>query len=214
MGELTNFTVNDDGSVTVANGSTGPKGTNKQEANILDIFRIEKAKGGLFASRRMKKRALKYAKQANVPEHIVEKLMLDNYPNEFACYPKTTWLIVWLSSIVLFFLITIILAFPMYEEYDRYSRDNERYEAFRDRRENIYDSYAGEVDEYFANMSIETYNSILNEIKRERDNQLSDFLYFIFADLACIAIIGFGVWQYRRVRKSIIETSTKQIDNG
>ncbi|MCM1449487.1 MAG: hypothetical protein NC082_04040 [Clostridiales bacterium] len=215
MGDITNFTVNDDGSVTVANGSTGSKSTNKHEANILDIFRIEKAKGGLFASRRMKKRALKYAKQANVPEHIVEKLMLDNYPSEFACYPKTTKLISWISIIVLFLLGVIILAFPTYDEFERYSRKNEIYKAFHDRRENKFETYAGgAVDEYFANMSIEEYNRQLNNAKKYRDYHLSDFLYFLYADLACLLIAGVGIWQYRKVRKSIIETTTKQLDNG
>lgn len=207
MGELTNFTVNDDGSVTVVNEPARPRGTNRYEANILDIFRIEKAKGGPFASRRMKKRALKYAKEADVPEHIVEKLMLDNYPNEFACYPKTTVLIVWLSIIVLFVLGTIILAFPTYWEYDRYSWATEDYEAFLNRREEKNVAYADGADEYFSNMSFDTYNKELNYRLERKKDRLSDFLFLIYADLACIAIISIGIWQYRTVRKSIIETA-------
>lgn len=104
MDDLTKFKVNDDGSVTVANEP------NKDEANILDIFRIEKAKGGPFASRRMKLRALKYAKRANIPKLIVEKLMLSNHPDDFANYQRTSRLIVWLYLIVLFLGGAVIFA--------------------------------------------------------------------------------------------------------
>jgi len=209
MGKLTNFKVNDDGSVTVANLP------NKDEANILDILRIEKAKGGAFASRRMKKRALKYAKQANIPEYIVEKLMLDNYPNEFACYPKTTKLIAWRSFSILFVLGAILFAFPTYFKYEHYLSANEDYEAYRACRDSIYEPHVcREINEYFANMSIETYNDTLNERKQRRDNILSYSFSFMYADLACLLIAGIGVWQCRKVRKSIMETATKQLDNG
>ena len=47
--------VNNDGSVTFVNQQSF------KEKAILDIFRIEVAKGGVFASRQMKKKAIRYA---------------------------------------------------------------------------------------------------------------------------------------------------------
>lgn len=77
MGELTNFTVNDDGSVTVGNQLT------PEESNILVILKMEKAKGGTFASLRMKKRALEYAESVGIPDFTVEKLFFENYNEDY-----------------------------------------------------------------------------------------------------------------------------------
>ena len=89
MGDNTTYRVNDDGSVTVS------EKWSEYEQYIIEIFRIEKFKGGVFASRRMKKRALKYARSVQLSAFKVEKLMLDNYPEDFSNYRKTTGLIVW-----------------------------------------------------------------------------------------------------------------------
>lgn len=98
MGDITNFKINDDGSVTIDNLHEN------QENAILDIFRVENAKGGVFASCRMKKRALKYAKSANVPNHdlIVEKLLLESYPGCFRNVQLVFWMIVLFLLFVVF----------------------------------------------------------------------------------------------------------------
>lgn len=69
----------------------------KLQTAILDIFRIEKAKGGVLASRRMKSRAMKYARTTGVPEYktVVETLMLDNYPRDFENHGKAGLLQLW-----------------------------------------------------------------------------------------------------------------------
>lgn len=109
MGDNTTYKVNDDGSVTVS------EQLSEYEQYIIEIFRIEKFKGGVFASRRMKKRALKYAQSVNVPEFKVEKLMLDNYPEDFANYRKTTGLIVWGGVASLLFIGISIFAWLSYD---------------------------------------------------------------------------------------------------
>ena len=111
MGDNTTYKVNDDGSVTVAAQLT------EQEQNIIEILRIEKSKGGVFASRRMKNRAINYAKTFNYPDFKVDKLMLDNYPDDFANYPRTTSLIVWLIIGIAFFCGAIFFAYPSYWMY-------------------------------------------------------------------------------------------------
>lgn len=102
MGELNSFHINDDGSVTVEQQLT------EQERNILDIFKIEKSKGGTFVSRRMKIRAIKYAKSVNYPEFKVDKLMLDYYPEEFSAQGKYNIRLTALILSILFLLGGII----------------------------------------------------------------------------------------------------------
>lgn len=106
MDDATNFRVNDDGSVTIA------KPSNNHETIILDILRLEKAKGGIFVCCRMRTRALNYAKSANIPnlDIIVEKLMFDNYPNDFTNLAKTRELIIWMVITAVFFIGIICFA--------------------------------------------------------------------------------------------------------
>lgn len=79
MGEIRNFQVNKDGSVTMNEPSKN------SESTIIDILRIEHAKGGVFSSLRMKKRAIKYAETTGIPNSnlVVEKIILERYPNSF-----------------------------------------------------------------------------------------------------------------------------------
>lgn len=116
MGDNATYKVNDDGSVTISEQLL------EYEQDIIEIFRIEKFKGGVFASRRMKKRALKYAQSVNLSEFKVEKLMLDNYPEDFANYRKTMGLIVWGGIASLFLIGTVIFACLFYDclHYDDY----------------------------------------------------------------------------------------------
>ncbi len=200
MGDTTNFKVNADGSVTAI--ASGRKNLDMDEANILDIFRIEQAKGGTFASRRMKRRAMKYAKQANIPEYIVEKLMLDSYPNDFANYRRTTWLIAWACAFLLFISCTILFTFPTYYEYENYSGCNERYENFRDR---IPDQYHGS----FENMSQEYYREELNNLQNSRNHDLTDLLLWLSVLIGCIGVAGLCLRQYCKVRKKVIEQSSE-----
>lgn len=205
MGEMTNFLVNDDGSVTVGNK------TSNDESNILDIFRIEKAKGGPFASRRMKKRARKYARQANVPEHVVEKLMLDSYPNEFANYRRTTWLIVWFIAAFLFLGGTVLFGLLTKSSYDAYSYDMERYDDILE-RENEYkrtgynNDYSKNVDYIYAG---ERYEDALKSRKDSAERSYSEFLINLFLDIVFMAITVVCVMQYLRLRRKVIETSNK-----
>lgn len=101
MGYNSTFRVNDDGSVTITDQLS------KVEKDIIDIFQVEKSKGGVFACRRMKKRAMKYARSAKYPDFKVEKLMLDYFPNDLVNYSKTTWLIVLRVITAFFVLVTI-----------------------------------------------------------------------------------------------------------
>lgn len=211
MGEMTNFLVNDDGSVTVGDKPS------KDEVNILDIFRIEKAKGGPFASRRMKKRALKYAKQANVPEHVVEKLMLDNYPNEFANYPKTTWLIVWFVAAFLFLGGTVILTINTVDQFGQYLNATRQYNAFKDRQpipdwsitKNEGEDENEAWNRYYNSMSIFSYEESLQNKANYRDTKFSNFLPLLLSTIACLAITVISIRQYIKLRKKVIETSNK-----
>ncbi len=92
--------VNNDGSVTFVNQQSF------KEKAILDIFRIEVAKGGVFASRQMKKKAIRYACSVNIPnyEMIVEKLMLDHYPAYFKNFQLLRWLAVLAVAFVVYLL--------------------------------------------------------------------------------------------------------------
>lgn len=200
MGDTTNFKVNADGSVTTI--ASGRKNLDPNEANILDIFRIEQAKGGVFASRRMKRRAMKYAKQANVPEYIVEKLMLDNYPNDLANYRRTTWLITWACAFLLFICGAIFCTFAVGVVYQFYSRSNERYENFRDR---IPDRYHGSLED----MSQEYYREELNSLQDSRNDYLIYLLLWLSVLIGCIGVAGLCLRQYCKVKKKIIEQSTK-----
>lgn len=114
MGDITNFKVNDDGSVTVGNPLT------REESNILDIFKIEKAKGGLFASHRMKKRALEYAKSVGIPNFTVEKLFLENYSEDFAIESNLTSLIIGYVTLFGGFICLICCIAMLIEDYDYY----------------------------------------------------------------------------------------------
>lgn len=99
---MTNFKINDDGSITVAEQQS------REENIILDILRIEHAKGGVFAPRRMKKRAIKYARSAGVSPVTVEKLMLDNYPDAFANYGRSNWVFFSLCMLIFFGCGTVL----------------------------------------------------------------------------------------------------------
>lgn len=87
------------------------KSEDVQQTAILDIFRIEKAKGGVLASRRMKSRAMKYARSAGISEYetVVETLMLDNYPADFENHGKAGQLQVWCWIAAVSMLAAVIL---------------------------------------------------------------------------------------------------------
>ena len=193
MGELKNFHINNDGSVTVESKLT------EQEQKILDILRIEKAKGGIFASRRMKKRALRYAESANLPtpKMLVEKLMLDHYPKYFGQYGKTTMLIIWTAFIGIFLLGTAILSFPTYFEYDDYTyctKESTDYYNKADRLEKEHD-HSHMTDDY----------SRQAEWAAERaDLHFEWFLISLSSAICCLGIAGFGIWQYRRTSQNIL----------
>jgi len=108
MGVETNFKVNNDGSVTVTDYQ------DENEKAILDILRIENAKGGIFASLRMKRRAKKFAKSQDIPnyEMLVDRLMLDNYPKDFGNYAKARNVLIWRIIAIVILLLTgwVILA--------------------------------------------------------------------------------------------------------
>lgn len=108
MGNNTTYKVNEDGSVTVSEQFS------EYERNIIEILRVEKSKGGVFASRRMKKHALKYAETVDLPVFKVEKLMLDSYPVDFANYRQTTWLIIWAGIAASCFIGAIYFAYILY----------------------------------------------------------------------------------------------------
>ena len=102
MGSNSTFKINDDGSATMTNHLSDVK------QNIIDILQIEKSKGGVLANRRMKKRALRYAKSVNYPEFKVDKLMLDYYPEEFSSQEKTNIRLTALILSVIFLLCGVI----------------------------------------------------------------------------------------------------------
>lgn len=93
----------------------------KLQTAILDIFRIEKAKGGVLASRRMKSRAMKYARTTGVPEYktVVETLMLDNYPRDFENHGRAGSLLIWACFALVFLSAAVGFAFmAAYDNYD------------------------------------------------------------------------------------------------
>lgn len=105
MNKKENYTVNDDGSVTFT-------GSNDAHAEtIADIFRVEFAKGGIFAGLRMYNRAVKYAKKAGIanPRLLVEKLMLEEYPTRFKTV-KPARRLMWYVIAGAFFVIHAIWA--------------------------------------------------------------------------------------------------------
>lgn len=172
MGDNITYQVNDDGSVTVE------QQLSEQEKNILDIMKIEKSKGGVFASRRMKKRAIKYAKSVNLPtpKMLVEKLMLDHYPKDFGQYGKTTMLIIWTAFIGIFLLGTATLSFLTYFEYHDYTV-------------NARESLTCNSCEYYARWAEQDYD---------------DFITYLSSAICCLGIAGFGIWQYQRTSKNIL----------
>ena len=105
MNKKENYTVNDDGSVTFT-------GSNDAHAEtIADIFRVEFAKGGIFAGLRMYNRAVKYAKKAGIANSrlLVEKLMLEEYPTRFKTV-KPARRLMWYVIAGAFFVIPAIWA--------------------------------------------------------------------------------------------------------
>lgn len=105
MNKKENYTVNDDGSVTFT-------GSNDAHAEtIADIFRVEFAKGGIFAGLRMYNRAAKYAKKAGIANSrlLVEKLMLGEYPARFKTV-KPARRLMWYVIAGAFFVIPAIWA--------------------------------------------------------------------------------------------------------
>lgn len=109
MGDnTTNFKINSDGSVTMENVA------DKRIDVILEILEIERAKGGFRAPRRMRNRALEYARAQRVDNSdiVVEKLMLQHYPELCNCMPLyrtyTKWLMISLLIVVVSLLAGII----------------------------------------------------------------------------------------------------------
>lgn len=112
MGNTTNFKINDDGSISVENQ------LNQAENNILTILRVEQAKGGAFAPRRMKKRAIEYAKEAGVSMVTVDKLMLDNYPDDFRNCGHSNLLFFLLCGMIFFFCLAVMFGLSMLSNHD------------------------------------------------------------------------------------------------
>lgn len=205
MGSDVTYKVNDDGSVTMA------KQPSEQEQYILDIFRIEKAKGGVFASRRMKKRALKYAKSAGVPEFMVEKLMMDHYGTDFANYGKTTQLIVWAVIAAVFVLTAYLPFFWVYYEYERVADQNhyiDKIEAFQRSGYNMeyWPSFWGNYAKGYE-PSREKLDGIcedgINEFKRCRNNRLQDMFGWLLGLAACAGAVYFAVGRCRKLAASL-----------
>lgn len=202
MGDNTTYKINDDGSVTVSEQMP------EYERHIIEILRIEKSKGGAFAPRRMKKRALKYARSANIPEFKVEKLMLDNYPKDFALYGKTTWLIVWACVAVLFFLGAVVFAFPTYFAYDDTSWRKEEINAIEE-----YQRLGRNVEYYNIEQSMGVYETghipserlddRLRELKSSRDYYQKEMIWWLLALVACLGVSCFSIRQYRRISSTI-----------
>lgn len=203
MGDINTFKVNDDGSVTVSAQSY------EQEQNIIEILRIEKSKGGVFASRRMKKRAISYAKSVNFPDFKVDKLMLDKYPEDFASYPKTTSLILWLIIGITFLCGAVAFAFPTYFEYDYAVMYNDRIDACEEylRTGNV-EKYCRSVGRYMgsgSNYSIpkEDVEQDMNQMKDHRIYNLKEMMCYLLAVFGCLAISYISMRQYRRISKQI-----------
>lgn len=189
MGENNTYTVNDDGSVTVA------AQLSEQEQNIIEILRIERSKGGIFASRRMKKRAIKYAQSVGYPDFKVDKLMLDNYPDDFANYPRTTHLIIWLSVTVLFFIGAICFIPLSYDYFGFVSEQNRQITAIEEYQR------TGDVETYYSTMGwgmsadgnyripAEQLERELSELREQRNSYLKDLLLWSLLGVGgCLAI--------------------------
>ncbi len=119
------FKVNDDGSVTMS-GKEAP--LSPQEQNILDILKIEKTKGGPYASVRMKKRALKYAKSVGIEEFVVEKLMMEHFKEDLEASSRaasilTLRIIGWIAIILGAYLAFMCIYFLM-ENFEYYIQFN------------------------------------------------------------------------------------------
>ena len=150
MGNSSFFKINNDGSVTTA---TEP---DPHVKTILDIFRVEKSKGGVLAARHMKKRALQYAKAAGCQDAtlLVERLLLEHYPEEFKNIKLSSRLIGWSITAVISLLLIILLSLraidninassSFYQEfynYDYESRQSGGYE-YLIQMAWVYDQYA------------------------------------------------------------------------
>lgn len=114
MGDnTTNFKINSDGSVTMENVA------DKRIDVILEILEIERAKGGFRAPRRMRNRALEYARAQRVdnPDIVVEKLMLQHYPelrDSTSSYRKYTKCLIYSLLIVVVSLLAGIIFISEY----------------------------------------------------------------------------------------------------
>lgn len=200
MGENTNFRINSDGSVSV---NSQPSSL---EADILDIFRVEKAKGGIFCSRRMKKRAMKYAKTAGIPVHSVEKLMLDNYPNDFSNYPKTTKFIIWVVTAVIFLGGAVVCSVPAYDAYEAYSYNAKEADNAEESVKNNWGSQWHDFSDEEKRTRIALWREDSN---RWANRHIKEFCWFSAYAVACLAVVGFSLHQCRRTSKSISEHADK-----
>ncbi len=206
MGEITNFKVNDDGSVTIA-GKT--PSLNPQEQNILDIFRIEKAKGGAYASRRMKKRALKYGKEAGIPKYEVEKLMLDQYPADFANYPRTSRLITWLCLIVIFLCGTAAFSIAAYFQVEIiYDYDREIKELYDVNRNSDPQEY--KTLEYLEREA-KKRGELLDHYQNMKEGHETECIWYSAGAFICLLISIIGIIRYRKLSKSIIKNGKQNI---
>ncbi len=203
MGDNTTYKVNDDGSVTVA------AQLSEQEQNIIEILRIEKSKGGAFTSRRMKKRAIKYAKSVNYPDFKVDKLMLDNYPDDFTNYPRTTALIVCLIIGVAFLCGAVIFAFPTYSEFESVSWYNERIDACKEyQRTGDVEKYRRVIGRYFSSgdnyrIPMEELEQDLERFKDYRNKYLKEMIWYLFGIGGCLAISFISLMRFRHIVKQI-----------
>ncbi len=200
MGDIATYKINDDGSVTVS------EQLSEHEQNMIEILRIEKSKGGVFASRRMKKRAIKYAKSINYPDFKVDKLMLDNYPDDFVNYPRTTSLLVWASIAFVFLCGIIILLCPAYYEYERSNYFSEKIHAIEELQR------LGHNEEYDTPFELQNVdNSILEESSQKllrdcrsgRDYRIKEMVWWLLGGLACAAFLCLSLHQYIRIVRKI-----------
>ncbi len=249
MGDISNIKINDDDSVTTLPSAGICAGENLdakkrceireallKEAAIIDILNIEKAKGGAFAPRRMKRRALEYAKSAGIPEHVVEKIMMNRFPNDFANYSKTTSMIVWLWVIGIFICGAVILGIFAADEFSYFSNmkdDANRYELLRhaiesNDRESLLVICTRQTYWDGKDLSIDDIQNILdNTPTREEwivhikihekwyteksNNIFEDFIYYLLGVIACLGVAGVGVWQFAKTKRAIIESGAKSL---
>lgn len=203
MGDNTTYKVNDDGSVTVS------AQLSEQEQNIIEILRIEKAKGGVFASRRMKKCAIKYAKSVNYPEFKVDKLMLDNYPEDFTNNPRTTALIVCLIIGVVFLCGVAIFAFYTYFEFENVRWTNEQIDAcWEYQRTGDVEKYCRVTGRFFSSgdnyrIPIEESEQDVECFKDSRNTHLKEMIGYLCGMGGCLVISFISLKRYRRIIKQI-----------